>query len=88
MEDISIKPFPVVLIFTIIQKIFSIPSLQGRYDYYEGGIELSAADAEDDGEWSCEFEDYYDNDNNVRGDGQIVKVKALGLGMRKDLCLY
>ena len=36
---------------------------------------MSAADAEDDGEWSCEFEDYYNNDNKVRGDGQVVKVK-------------
>ena len=33
---------------------------------------MSAADAEDDGEWSCEFESW--DSNGVRGDGQIAKV--------------
>ena len=45
---------------------------QGRYNYYEGGIKLSGADAEDDGEWSCEFESW--DSNGVRGDGEIAKV--------------
>ena len=33
---------------------------------------MSGADAEDDGEWSCEFESW--DSNGVRGDGQIAKV--------------
>ena len=46
---------------------------QGDYNNYECGLEISDADAEDNGDWTCEFE-YWDK-AGVRGDAEIVKVK-------------
>ena len=45
---------------------------QGDYDSYECGLEISGADAEDDGDWECEFESYVKN--GKRGDGYKAKV--------------
>ena len=38
---------------------------------------MSGADADDDGEWSCEFESW--DKNGVRGDGHIAKVKIYNI---------
>ena len=54
-----------------------ILTLQGRYNYYECGLEISDARAEDQGEWSCEIESYVKNGN--RGDGYMATVIFLPL---------
>ena len=48
-------------------------SLQGDYNQYECGLTISEARAEDDGEWTCEFESYVKN--GKRGDGYMTKVR-------------
>ena len=46
--------------------------LQGNYNNHECGLEIAAAQAEDDGDWACEVESYLKN--GQRGDGEIAKV--------------
>ena len=55
------------------------PSLQGSYNSYECGLEITAAQAEDDGDWACEVESYLKN--GQRGDGEIVKVRVLSVDL-------
>ena len=45
---------------------------QGTYKSYECGIEVSNADAEDDGEWTCEIESWVKR--GKRGDGDVARV--------------
>ena len=54
--------------------------LQGRYDYYECGVEIRNAGPEDTGEWSCDLEEY------IRGGerGQGAKVRPKRLNHRKQ----
>ena len=52
-----------------------ILAMQGRYNYYECGLEISDARAEDQGEWSCEIESYVKN--GQRGDGYMSTVIIL-----------
>ena len=44
--------------------------LQGDYNYYQCGIEISNAQAEDSGEWSCDLEEY--NRGGARNTGAKV----------------
>ena len=46
---------------------------QGTYKNYECGIEVSNADAEDDGEWTCEIESWVKR--GKRGDGDVARVR-------------
>ena len=47
-------------------------TLQGRYDRYECGLEITDAQAEDQGDWSCEMETYVKGGR--KGDGFTAKV--------------
>ena len=53
--------------------------MQGSYNSYECGLEITAAQAEDDGDWACEVESYLKN--GQRGDGEIVKVRVLSVDL-------
>ena len=50
-----------------------ILAMQGRYNYYECGLEVSDARAEDQGEWSCEMESYVRGGR--KGDGYKAEVR-------------
>ena len=52
-------------------------SVQGSYNSYECGLEITAAQAEDVGDWACEVESYVKN--GQRGDGEIAKVTVLSV---------
>ena len=43
---------------------------QGSYDSYECGLEISEAEAADDGAWSCDMESYVKY--GKRGDGKVA----------------
>ena len=45
---------------------------QGSYDNYECGLEISNADAADEGKWSCDIESYVKY--GKRGDGKMATV--------------
>ena len=47
---------------------------QGSYDSYECGLEISEAEAADDGEWSCDIESYVKY--GKRGDGKMASVSG------------
>ena len=47
--------------------------LQGDYNNYECGLDISAAQAEDTGDWTCEFESYVKG--GKRGDGYKAQVR-------------
>ena len=47
--------------------------LQGDYNNYECGLDISAAQAEDTGDWTCEFESYVKG--RKRGDGYKAQVR-------------
>ena len=49
--------------------------MQGSYDSYECGLEISAAQAEDEGDWACELESYVKA--GLRGDGEMAEVTVL-----------
>ena len=55
--------------------------MQGSYNNYECGLAISDAEAEDDGDWSCEFESYVRN--GKRGDGTLASVSG---GLAPILC--
>ena len=46
--------------------------VQGDYNNYECGLEISGAEAGDDGEWSCDIESYVKY--GKRGDGKTASV--------------
>ena len=46
--------------------------VQGDYNNYECGLEISGAEAGDDGEWSCDIESYVRRYRRQRGDGKTV----------------
>merc|ERR1719328_102930 len=46
---------------------------RGSYDSYECGLEISEAEAADDGEWSCDIESYVKY--GKRGDGKMASKK-------------
>ena len=46
--------------------------VQGDYNNYECGLEISGAEAADDGEWSCDIESYVKY--GKRGDGKTASV--------------
>ena len=47
--------------------------LQGDYNNYECGLDISTAEAEDTGDWTCEFESYVKG--RKRGDGYKAQVR-------------
>merc|ERR1711934_310778 len=46
---------------------------RGSYNSYECGLEISEAEAADDGEWSCDIESYVKSEK--RGDGEMASKK-------------
>ena len=46
--------------------------MQGRYNQHECGLEITAAQAEDDGDWTCQVESYVRDGR--RGEGEMAEV--------------
>ena len=72
--NVSFIPYPSPSVGIFDSKLI-ILAMQGRYNYYECGLEVSDARAEDQGEWSCEIESYVKN--GQRGDGYMSTVIIL-----------
>ena len=58
--------------FKYFYSVSKLMIFQGTYKNYECGIEVSNADAEDDGEWTCEIESWVKR--GKRGDGDVARV--------------